>query len=348
LLRLVIWVLVAWPLPALVAGALGWKGVWGSGSALADFLIPIPVAGGALHVPSFVICGLIFMAMRTAGDRAASHMRAFLIGAALAGVLLLLRLDNLLLAWQTQSTRAGSLWQEDPLGLFLLCDALLALALTALTSHRPWLRFELATVLLVLLPAALPLGMAARYSPAGQPFLPGIGRPGPTKMDAIEMVFTRLDVGDPGFRARAEAHVAPMHPRFSVNSDDMAVLFTRSLDAARAGDLSAAAATLCLYEDGTPARWLPGNGADECFATHTSFSERFERAFAARPATEPPDLKGHMASRAVCVGITPVPIDGDTGGLALSNMRICYRLAEARERLRAKYPEASATLDAAP
>ena len=128
----------------------------------------------------------------------------------------------------------------------------------------------------------------------------------------------------------------------------MAVLFTRSLDAARAGDLSVAAATLCLYEDGTPPRWLPGNGADECFATHVSLSERFERAFAARPAAESPDLKGDMASREVCADVKPVSIDVDTGGLVLSNMRICRRRAEARERLRAKYPEASATLDAAP
>src|SRR5262245_4267905 len=43
LMRFFLWLLLAWPTPALIAGALGWKGVWGSGSALADYLIPIPV-----------------------------------------------------------------------------------------------------------------------------------------------------------------------------------------------------------------------------------------------------------------------------------------------------------------
>ena len=40
-LHLLLWALVAWPLPALIAGALGWKGIWGSGSALVEFLIPL-------------------------------------------------------------------------------------------------------------------------------------------------------------------------------------------------------------------------------------------------------------------------------------------------------------------
>ncbi len=348
MLRAVFWVLLAWPLPAVVAGALGWKGVWGSGSALVDYLIPIPVAGGVLHVPSFAICGLIVMALPTAGDAAAARMRAFLIGLAAAGLLMLLRLDDLWLAANTHSTRAGSLWQENPLGLFVLSDALMALAFTALASQRPWLRIEIASLLLVLLPMTLPLGMAMKYSPAGQPFLPGTSRPGPTKTDVIEFVFTRLDIDGADFRSRAEAHVAPMHPRFSVNSDDMAVLFTRDLDAARSGDKSAAKATLCLYEDGTPSRFLPGDASAECFESHVSFSERFEQASAARPAGEPPDIRGHMARRAVCGGAKPVGPDGSTGGLELSSMRLCSRLDEARVALRARYPEAAAMLDAAP
>ena len=348
MLRATFWALLAWPLPALVAGALGWKGVWGSGSALVDYLIPIPVAGGVLHVPSFVICGLVVMAMPAAGDSAAGRMRAFLVGMALAGILMLLRLDDLWLAMQTKSTRVGSLWQENPLGLFVLCDALVALAFTALASQRPWLRIEIASLLLVLLPVTLPLGMAIKFSPAGQPFLPGTSRPGPTKTDAIEFVFTSLNVDSPDFRSRAEAHVATMHPRFSVNSDDMAVLFTRDLDAARSGNKSAAKATLCLYEDGTPARFLPGDASAECFGSHVSFSERFEQASAARPAGEPPDIRSYMARRSVCAGVKTVGPDGSTGGLELSSMRLCSRLDEARADLRARYPESAAMLDAAP
>ncbi|MBK7473659.1 MAG: hypothetical protein IPI73_26500 [Betaproteobacteria bacterium] len=159
-MRLFLWILIAWPLPALVAGALGWSSIWGSGSALGDYLIPIPVAAGALHVPSFVLCGLVVWIMPSLGARAAGLLRALLIGAALAGLLWLLKLDDILLAWQTHSTLSGSPWQQNPLGLFVLSDALIALLFTAGASAGPWLRLELASALLVLLPAVLPLGMA--------------------------------------------------------------------------------------------------------------------------------------------------------------------------------------------
>ncbi len=54
-LRIIDFGLLAGALNALAADALGWRGVWGSGPALVDYLIPITVAGGALHVPSFVV-----------------------------------------------------------------------------------------------------------------------------------------------------------------------------------------------------------------------------------------------------------------------------------------------------
>ena len=347
-MRLFLWILIAWPLPALVAGALGWSSIWGSGSALGDYLIPIPVAGGALHVPSFVLCGLVVWNMPSRSARAAGRLRALLIGAALAGLLWLLKLDDILLALQTNSTLSGSPWQQNPLGLFVLSDALIALLFTAGASAGPWLRLELASALLVLLPAVLPLGMAFKFSRAGEPFMLGDSRQGKERGDEIVMAFTSLDVNAPDFRTRAEAWSAFQHPRLSINSDDVAILFTRNLDAARRFETSKAVMTLCLFEDGTPPQWMPGSGADECFDNHVSFSEKFARSYAARPAGEALDLKDYMARKAVCVGVATIPPSGDTGGIELSGMRICSRLPEAREKLLLKYPEAAAGLDAPP
>ena len=54
--------IAAWLTPALIAGVLGWTGIWGTGSALVEFLIPVPVAGGVLHVPSFaVLLGIVLV-----------------------------------------------------------------------------------------------------------------------------------------------------------------------------------------------------------------------------------------------------------------------------------------------
>ena len=87
--RFLFWLLLAWPTPALIAGALGWKGIWGSGSATVDYLIPIPVAGGVFHAMSFIaISALLVSAPRWPGIlRGIAH--AVLFGISLAGALLI-------------------------------------------------------------------------------------------------------------------------------------------------------------------------------------------------------------------------------------------------------------------
>ena len=57
-MRLIILTL-AWVTPAIITEILGWRGIWGSGSAFGDALIPIPVAGGCLHVVSFCLSAAI-------------------------------------------------------------------------------------------------------------------------------------------------------------------------------------------------------------------------------------------------------------------------------------------------
>ena len=62
--------ILAWITPALIAGALGWSGIWGAGSALVEYLIPMPVAGGVLHVPSFAVLIVLVLSSRDwAGPR---------------------------------------------------------------------------------------------------------------------------------------------------------------------------------------------------------------------------------------------------------------------------------------
>lgn len=341
-LRFFLWVLIAWPLPAVLAHGWGWQGVWGSGSALVDYLIPLPVAGGALHVPSFIVCSLIVWNMPSVGAQTANSMRAFLLGCVLAGGLFLLRLDEVLLAMKTHSHMPSHWWQSNPLGLFVLSDALLALLLTLGAARDGTSRLGVVTLLLLALPASLPLSMSMKYSSAGQAFLPGAGRQGLARSDEIHMVFTSLDTDTSEFRQQAEVWVYPMHPRFSINSDDAAFLFTRDLDAARNFDVGKVARTLCLYEDGTAPVWLSGASAEQCFEGHVSFSEEIQRAYDARPASEPPDLKSYMARKDLCVGVKTIPPSGDTGGIELSSMRLCSGLQEARDKLKLKFPDVAA------
>lgn len=340
--RLILWVLVAWPLPALIAAALGWEGIWGSGSALKDYLIPIPVAGGALHVPSFVVAGVAMLLLPNLSPAGASRLRALLIGAAIAGVLFLLNLQGILTALKSGAAFSGRLWDENPLGLFFVCDALMALLFTAGAPQRPWLRLEVLSLVLVLLPSLLPVGMSMPRTRTADElaFTAGISQHGDKRGDEWLMVYTTLDVNTPEFRSRAEAWAARpagvAHPQFHVSAEDLALVFTRKAEAAQRFDRTQAEVTLCLYEDGAPPHWLPGAG--DCFSGHDSFSERLGKAASARPQDEPAELRRYFAARELCAKDKFASVPSGQG-LQVTSAFVCEGLSRDREQLRLKFPD---------
>lgn len=337
---MIAWLLIAWTLPPLIAAALGWEGIWGSGSALIDYLIPIPVAGGVFHVPSFLLCTLAVARLPSLGEVGASRARAALLGITIAGVAWLLNLQGLFSARQIGSTFVGSAWQENPVGLFLTSDGLLALAFTARAPQRPFVRLEALTVLLALLPATLPIAMAWPDPMDDQPFRRGGGRFGGARSDETVMVYTHIQVHQSGFRKRAEdwasAASSFVHPRFHIDSEDTAVMFTNDADAASRGDLGQVAATLCLYEDGAAPVWH--DGAGDCFADHLNFSELIERGVAKRSADEPFEVRRYLAARELCASLT-APENAPGVGLELRSTRVCGGLLAKRAELLLKYPD---------
>lgn len=342
--RLLLWTAIAWPLPALIAGALGWKGVWGSGSALTEYLIPMPVAGGVLHVPSFVLGAAAVLVLPNLSPAGASRLRALIIGVAIAGVLWLLNLDQLFRAMQNGEPFTRLQWQQNPLGLFLTCDALLALLFTAAAPQRPRLRFEVLTLLLLLLPSLMPLQMAMPRAKTTEEkllqFTAGAGEREGTRGNEMLMVITPMDMNAADFRQRAiqwvEKPESMAHPRFHISAEDLAVLFTADREAIRRFDGSKARLTLCLYEDGASPRWLPGVG--DCFSDHQSFSERLSAAAASRPPQEAPELRRHFAARELCAKekFATVP---EGQGLQVTSAFVCGGLERERVQLTTNFPD---------
>lgn len=126
--RLLLWIVVAWPVPALFAGALGWRGVWGSDSAFVDYLIPVPVAGGAFHTVTLLATTACLLLQRQVPPALAGLARGVLLGIALAAGTFLFDVQ-------------GGRWRlsENPLALFVFSDALLAqLFLAAFGGRSPW------------------------------------------------------------------------------------------------------------------------------------------------------------------------------------------------------------------
>lgn len=342
--RLLLWTLIAWPLPALIAGALGWEGVWGSGSALKDYLIPVPVAGGVFHVPTFVLGAVAVTVLPDLSPAGASRLRALIFGVVLAGVLWLLNLHDLFRSMQTSEPLKRLQWQQNPLGLFFTCDALLALLFTIAAPQRPRLRLELLTLLLLLLPSLIPLQMAmprARTAEEVQlQFTAGTGDRGKTRGDESLMVYTPMDMNAPESRKRAEMWVekpgSMAHPRFHISAEDLAVMFTGNREAIQRFNADQAVVTLCLYEDGAPPRWLPGAG--DCFSGHQNFSERLSAAAGARPQDEPAELRRYFTAQALCATEKLASVPGGQG-LQVTSAFVCEGLTRDREQLLVKFPD---------
>lgn len=293
MLRLSIWLLLAWPLPALVAGASGWHGIWGSGSALVDYLIPIPVAGGALHVPSFVLGALALLLAPGASRTALSRVRGLALCVAVAGALLLFELPS--------GRMSG-----NPLALFLLCDGVLALLLLSLFGRQWGFRLEPVSLLLTLGPVAGVAGWLWIATPATQPFNPGLGAVDGSGSRRHLFVHTTRGPDGEHFRAQALAWAERhQHPWLSKAVEDVALHFASQASVAHIGHAAGVFATLCLYEDGTPPRWLPGHG--DCFRDHLNFDERVRRAARRLPDTVPPDEARERGLRQACAEAPPAP-----------------------------------------
>lgn len=281
-LRFILFGVLAWALPALFAGALGWSTVWGGGNALVDYLIPIPVATGVLHVPSFVLLMVLVVRGPQLSAKAAGRARAFAFGALLTGAVLLLPPPG----WRLS---------ENPLGLFLAVDSAAALLCLVGASRQPGLRLDAGVLLALLVVPALGAMVAWRTLGLGDDFVSGSSTlSGDRALLSVE-VEVRGDITRAEMRRRAQAWAMTIHdPAMKMGPEVAALRF-------RASEPAGAAALLCLYEDGTPSRWL--SGGDDCLQGYTTFASRLAKHAAAQPPDAARELREHLAAQAACAEI---------------------------------------------
>ncbi|MCB1997986.1 MAG: hypothetical protein H6933_01725 [Burkholderiaceae bacterium] len=300
-LRIACYLLTAWLLPPMLAGMAGWRGVWGTGSAAFDFLLPWPVSGGVLHLPSWGLgAGLLGLRQR-AGSRAPWWGRMGAAAMAGSGAVLLLDMNALALALQTDAPwpSAARWFVANPLGLFMLCDGLLASLWPGVASTpmpRPLRIAGLALALL--LPLVFAVGLWRQAPVARHDLLLVTSRPGPARGDERVAVYTRMPM-QPALLGPAVAgrRLLPDLDE-DVNVQDQAVLFFDSHDAAQRLDVAQARLTWCRYEDGTPEQWH--TGAADCFGPHQNFSERLAAAHAGLDAGHSPPVRRFLALASTC------------------------------------------------
>lgn len=300
-LRIALYLIVAWLLPPMVAAMAGWRGVWGSGSAGVDFLLPLPISGGALHVPSWLLgAGLVLLRQR--GEGAGPWWgRVGAAAMAAAGGVLMVDMNAVALALSTDAPwpSASRWWTAHPLGLFLLCDGVLAWLWPGVRVPQATPRHRWGAVLLAAgLPALLLVSQWQQAPIRRHDLLMGQSRPGPSRGDEIVGLYTTLPMQAAPLAAAVRAQSLLPPPAQDVNVQDQAVMFFDSHVAARQLDMAQAKLTWCRYEDGTPDRW--GEGALDCFSHHLNFAERMAAAY---DQTDPGlilDVRRYLARAAAC------------------------------------------------
>jgi hypothetical protein len=288
--RLLLWLILAWPTPALIAGALGWKGVWGSNSALADYLVPIPVAGGAFHAMTFIGITVLLTTQPRWPELLRGLAHLILFGISLVGVMLVYDQERRRLV-------------ENPVGLFLLTDSLIAqLFVPAFGGRAPrgWKEWGLGVLVAWGITIAAALGLARLDPRSGQQFVYVTSKPGQVRGDDSYLVHSRIKVYSPEFKPAAEAYAQQWHPRYNVNTEDIAVHFFASLPAAQIGNEHEAQLTYCMYQDGTPPRWGVGRG--DCF-DHETVTERAQKLYEQQDRSLPPDERSRLARAKACEGV---------------------------------------------
>ncbi len=277
---------LAWITPALIAGALGWSGIWGAGSALVDYLIPIPVAGGVLHVPSFAVLSLLVLSSRGRASSSRSFVPWVAFGVAAAAMAAMLDFDRLNGWLFTDYVPSGSPVRFDgnPLLLFVITDAVWAGVFTLGIGQRPPARSWL---LLPVVPLAVVAIAGFDYKLGGPVFEIGPRLPGSARGNQLRLIYTSAPYDETMLLKWLE-EVALTPPWADPNTEHEAIVFTNSLQllkwAWRDPDEvrgETAVATICRSEEDRSVVVHPG--FYDCFADRETVDEALEGLAARKP-----------------------------------------------------------------
>ena len=324
-----LFLIMAWITPAVIAGILNWKGIWGSGSALFDYLIPIPVAGGALHVPSFALAATVIAIFHKLPASLTRWLPLIALSIALCAQTLQLNFGQIndWLFTDFEPASSGIRFGKNPLLLFIFCDALFVFLFAFLRGCRISLKQGLAVLLV---PFAIIISQAILYQNAtGTRFVYGYSQPGKTRGQEIVMVYTDSTYDEVTFRGWLDNDHASVKPWNSPNAEHTAVFFTNSMQAIRWHKMSTnenIVATVCLYEEDRSVTMHAGY--TDCFAHRKTVSARMDELFKSAKTGLGRDIDKLWAYKQLCRDVRiPTSYDGD-----IELFRFCRAMGRGDEK----------------
>ena len=297
--------ILAWITPALIAGALGWSGIWGSGSALIEYLIPIPVAGGVFHVPSFVVAAAIILSSRKSAGAGSRYLPVMAFSALGLALSLMLEFDRLNAWLFTDYAPYGSPFRLDknPFMLFIATDAFWVGTYALMRGFKSPARSWLA---LLIVPVAVISLSSIHYKTSGPVFEYGRSMYTSNRGEEIIPVYTSARYDEDVFLDWIAQKGSRFHPWSDVNSEHTALLFTNSMHLTKWGrfdqiDHENTVATICLYEDDRSI--VPHPGYYDCFADHNTVQQELAALAASQSTGLGKDVDSWYARTLLCEGV---------------------------------------------
>ena len=328
---LYLFIFLIWFTPAMIAGMLGWSGIWGTGSAFIEYLIPIPVAGGAFHIPGLIISFLALKILNNE-DSAINHYIGY--GAfALFVVMLALHIDfprfYTWLVTDYQPHGSPIRFDSNAFYLFTITDAfwiwVYALAKGA--------RLDKSNILIaMLIPPAVLILQLVKYSVSGPDFTIGGTTPSENRGQETQYIFTTAKYDEQLLLSWLSERNYLGAPWMSPNTEHEAIVFTNSMQLIKWGkydeiNTNNAIATVCSYEE-EKSRSIH-QGLYDCFAGRETTHMKLEQIMAEHSSGLHSWVEHWYARTILCETVT-IPTDRMRDHIALYST--CINLSKNFDR----------------
>ncbi|MCW8930125.1 MAG: hypothetical protein OQL19_07820 [Gammaproteobacteria bacterium] len=320
-----------WSTPALIAGMLGWSGIWGTGSAFVEYLIPLPVGGGVFHVPGLV---LSIVALKVL-DKDNSRMNMLVSYGAftLLIVMLTLHIDfTRFYSWLTtdyQPYGSPIRFDSNAVYLFILTDAFWVWIYSILKGQR----FRLFnSIVVIALPPVILLFQIAEQTVTGPSFEIGGSKMGKNHGQESQFVFTTASYDKELLLAWLDEKNYIGTPWFNPNTEHEAIIFTNSMQLIKwrkFDDINEhnIIATVCSYEE-DKSRTIH-QGLYNCFSGKETLRMKLDKISRNNPTGFHPWVNDWYARNLLCEEVS-IPGDRNRHNIALYNT--CIGLSHSFEK----------------
>ena len=295
--------IIIWVTPAIIAGALGWRGIWGGSSAFFDYLIPVPVAGGVFHVPSFLVVIFLLINLKKFPESIAIFIPVIAFAVFVFAQTMQVDFDKLNDWFFTDyaPSRSPIRFGKNPFYLFVASDAL-CISIYAWTLVR-----KIAWKSALLLPL-IPLGMigfhAANSSIQQEQLSYGFSMDISPRGNRVTYVYANAAFDEKKFRDWLDKTPQIHLPWERSDSEHLAVYFSKSMQSIKYGkldDFENIVGTICYFEEDQSSSAHTGH--HDCFVDRLTLADRLNESFNSTNTGLGKDVDRWYGLARVCEGI---------------------------------------------